>query len=214
MDGAFGISRGVLSPVEGFSTSRSGTDPGSWRVSPGRMRPFTAFPSWSHMALMGYWGSYRAIGLARDPFTQWCCPPKTDGQLGLNEDVRCPWRWCSDDSPRIAQQRVGERHVPFRIQVAVDNDHLCAVHIPWHSLRVPASLLWHRHRCTGPALCREAEDSCHNIFSIACSKIKWFCLNKASFLPENGHLKNSRGGGGLQPLAPPPPSYAHGYRHP
>ena len=37
-------------------------------------------------------------------------------------------------SSRIAQQRVGERHVPFRIQVAVENDHLCAVLIrdaPW-----------------------------------------------------------------------------------
>ena len=32
-------------------------------------------------------------------------------------------------SSEISQQRVGERHVPFRIQVVVEDDHLCAVPI-------------------------------------------------------------------------------------
>ena len=40
-------------------------------------------------------------------------------------------------------------------------------------------------------------------FSIGCPKIKWFCPNITCFLPENGYLKNSRGGGS-PPLAPWP----------
>ena len=44
------------------------------------------------------------------------------------------------------------------------------------------------HRRTGPVSCRAAEVSCPNLFYIACPKIKLI-------LPENGHLKNSGGGG-------------------
>ena len=48
---------------------------------------------------------------SRDPFARRCPPPKPDGQLGRDEDV--PYRSrrrCLDASPRMAQQRVGERH--------------------------------------------------------------------------------------------------------
>ena len=38
--------------------------PRSWRVSPGRMRAFTAFPSWSHMDSMGFdWSCQGSIRL-------------------------------------------------------------------------------------------------------------------------------------------------------
>ena len=38
------------------------------------------------------------------------------------------------------------------------------------------------HRRTGSFLFRGAEVSCPNIFSIACQKIKWFCLNITGFI--------------------------------
>ena len=71
------------------------------------IRPSLA--SWSHMAstefMSGEWvgqGSIRSM---------LCFRPKTDRQLRRDEDVRYrSWRWCSDASPRMAQQRVGERH--------------------------------------------------------------------------------------------------------
>ena len=51
-----------------------------------------------------------------------------------------------------------------------------------------------------------AEVSCLIIFPTAFTKIKWFCPNITWFLPGNGYLKNSRGGGGgLHPPSAPWP---------
>ena len=89
---------------------------------------------------------------------------------------------------------------------------LCGPH-PWcpppHTMTLPprpclASLKQAYYVCVrGPASCRGAEVSSSNIFSIACPKIKWFHPNKSWFLPENCHLKNSRGAV-YSPLAPLP----------
>ena len=50
------------------------------------------------------------------------------------------------------------------------------------------------------------------IFSpVLAPKMKWFCPNITCFLPENGHLKNYCGVGGLQPPSPPPPPLRTSY---
>ena len=75
---------GVLSPVAGFSTSRSGTDPGfegCHQAGCAHLRP-----SWSHVASMGFiLGEWSGQGSIRSMVFS---SKKTDGELGLDEDVR------------------------------------------------------------------------------------------------------------------------------
>ena len=71
---------GVLSPVEGFSTSRSGTDPGlegCHQAGCTHLRHSLVGPIWPR------YGSYWAIGLPRDPFAQCCSPPKMMKNSGV-----------------------------------------------------------------------------------------------------------------------------------
>ena len=65
------------------------------------------FPSWSHKASIGFIsGEWDCQGSILSMLRS-----SKNRQLGFDEDVRYrSWRWCSDASPRMSQQRVGERH--------------------------------------------------------------------------------------------------------
>ena len=173
--------------------------------------------SWSHMASIRF---ISPIGLARDSFAR-CCSPKTDVELGPEEDVRCRllWRCLFTELHNNGLENVTYRSafkLPLRMTISVRSSSVMPPPpIPWHSLRVPVSLLWHRHGRTGPTSCRGAgggrpEVSSPNILSIACpsgfARIRLTFGLKIAILGGGGlHRRREWGGGGGQGGRPPPP---------
>ena len=130
--------------------------PRFWRVSPGRVRPFTAYivgpiwPRWGSLSGDMVWPGIHSLDVV--------LLQKTDGELGRDEDV------CHEDSAssRIAQQpRVGERHVPFRmfklsLRMTISVRSSSAMTPPPPNHETPSASLPHfydklRHRRMGPA---------------------------------------------------------------
>ena len=135
-------------------------------------------------------------GLARDPFALCWASQNPDRQLGCNEDV--PYhsgRWCSDASPRMAQQQVGERHwctIPHTslsstgVVKSVDDltsADLCTISLFVTYVYTNLILLWWTHETVPATVFRDLPDSRYpmklnhavSTNSLSHSKIKPLC---------------------------------------